>query len=74
MDCMHFLFIPNGMTKQRLDMFFKKFYKTRFLQPKVLWNYIAMLWQSPDSWLRFLHHLGDFIRFARSNVRKPGGS
>ena len=71
MDCMHFLFIPNGMTRKRLDRLFKKFYKTRFSSPKVLWGYITMLWRSPDSWLRFLQHLGDFIRFARSNVRKP---
>ena len=71
MDCMHFLFIPTGMTKNRLDELFKKFYKTRFLRPKVLWGYIAMLWQSPESWLRFIKNLGDFIRFARSNERKP---
>lgn len=71
MDCMHFLFIPKGMTKKRLDALFKKFYKTRFLRPKVLWDYIAMLWRSPSSWVRFIKHLGEFIRFARSNVRKP---
>jgi radical SAM superfamily enzyme YgiQ (UPF0313 family) len=71
MDCMNFLFVPNGMTEKRLDALFKKFYKTRFLRPNVLLGYIAMLWQSPDSWLRFVKHLGDFISFARSNVRKP---
>jgi radical SAM superfamily enzyme YgiQ (UPF0313 family) len=71
MDCMHFLFVPNGMTKKRLDTLFKKFYKTRFLRPSVLWGYITMLWRSPDSWVRFVKHLGQFIRFARSNARKP---
>jgi anaerobic magnesium-protoporphyrin IX monomethyl ester cyclase len=71
MDCMHFVFIPNGMTKNRLDALFKKFYKTRFLRPKVLWGYTAMLWQSPGSWLRFVRHLKEFIKFARSNIRKP---
>jgi anaerobic magnesium-protoporphyrin IX monomethyl ester cyclase len=71
MDCMHFVFVPNGMTKKRLDALFKKFYKTRFLRPRVLWGYIAMLWQSPGSWLRFVRHLKEFIKFARSNVRKP---
>jgi hypothetical protein len=74
MDCMHFLFIPTGMTRKRLDELFKKFYKTRFLSPHVLWGYIAMLWQSPESWLRFMKNLGAFIRFARSNKRKPNGS
>ena len=71
MDCMHFLFVPNGMTKTKLDALFKKFYKTRFLRPNVLWGYIAMLWRSPNSWVRFVKHLGEFIKFARSNVRKP---
>ena len=74
MDCMHFLFIPTGMTKKRLDELFKKYYKTRFLSPKVLWGYIEMLWQSPDSWLRFVKNIGDFIRFARSNERRPNAS
>jgi anaerobic magnesium-protoporphyrin IX monomethyl ester cyclase len=70
MDCMHFLFIPTGMTKERLDEFFKEFYKTRFLRPEVLWGYVAMLWRSPDSWMRFIRNLGDFIRFAKTSKRR----
>ena len=70
MDCMHFLFVPKGITKNHLEHFFQKFYRTHFLRPKVLWGYIAMLWKSPDSWIRFVRNVGDFLRFAMTNKRK----
>jgi len=69
MDCMHFQFIPKGMTKEQMEKLFQKFYKTHFMRPKVLLGYAAMVWRSPDSWLRFLENMGDFLRFARSNKR-----
>ena len=69
MDCMHFQFIPNGMTKERMEELFQIFYKTHFLRPKVLWNYTSMLWRSPDSWSRFLLNITDFLSFAKSNKR-----
>ncbi len=78
MDCMHFMFIPDGMTKEGLEKQFKEFYKAHFLRPGVLWGYITMLWKSPHSWIRFIRNLGDFIRFAATNSRrgprnKPSG-
>lgn len=69
MDCMDFLFIPKGMNKSRLDELFIDFYRNHYTRPKVLLGYGAMLWKSPDSWLRFIKDLGSFIRFARSNQR-----
>ena len=69
MDCMDFLFIPNGMTKKRLDELFIRFYKSHYTRPKVLLGYAAMLWKSPDSWFRFTKDLGSFLRFARTNQR-----
>ena len=69
MDCMHFLFIPKGMTKELLEKYFLKFYKAHFLRPKVLWDYFTMLWRSPDSWIRFIKDLRGFIKFAGSNKR-----
>ena len=74
MDCMHFLFVPEGITKDRLEQFFQKFYRTHFLRPKVLWGYITMLWKSPNSWIRFVRNVGDFIRFAKTNKRKRKAS
>lgn len=69
MDCMRFQFVANGMTREQLDELFIKFYKSHFTRPKVLLGYAAMLWKSPDSWIRFASNLGNFIQFAKSNKR-----
>ncbi len=69
MDCMHFQFVPNGMTKEQLEEYFLLFYKSHFHRSKVLLGYLTMLWQSPDSWIRFLRNAATFINFARSNKR-----
>ncbi|HEY5996161.1 MAG TPA: hypothetical protein VIU29_04030, partial [Candidatus Deferrimicrobiaceae bacterium] len=69
MDCMHFQFVTNGMTAERLEELFQDFYRTHFKRPKVLMGYVAMLWRSPDSWIRFARSAGDFIRFTRENRR-----
>ncbi len=73
MDCMRFQFVPHGMTKERLEELFILFYKSHFRRPKVLWGYVSMLWKSPDSWLRFIGNLGNFLRFIRSNRRLDEG-
>jgi radical SAM superfamily enzyme YgiQ (UPF0313 family) len=65
MDCMSFQFIPEGMTNAELEELFLEFYKTHFKQPRILFNYVAMLKHSPDSWLRFAANLGSFLNFAR---------
>jgi len=69
MDCMNFLFIPKGMTRDVLEKYFIRFYKAHFLRIRTLWNYFTMLWRSPDSWRRFIGNLGGFIKFARSDKR-----
>ena len=69
MDCMHFQFVPRGMTKERLEELFIEFYQTHFKRPRVMLGYLAMLWKSPDSWRRFLANLGSFLSFTRSNRR-----
>lgn len=69
MDCMNFVFVPNGMEKQRLEELFILFYKTHFQRPRVLWGYVTMLWKSPNSWWRFLSNLTNFLKFAKSNKR-----
>ncbi len=72
MDCMNFLFIPKGMTRERLDELFIDFYRRHFKRSRVLLGYAAMLYRSPDSWYRFLKNGLDFLRFARSNKRLGG--
>ncbi len=69
MDCMQFLFIPKGITKERMEVLFIDFYKSHFQRIPVLAGYVAMLWKSPDSWKRFLKDLTGFLRFAKSNKR-----
>ena len=69
MDCMHFQFIPSGMTMERLEYLYHEFYKTQYLRPKALCDKVSMLWRSPDSWLRFLKNIRGFARFVRSNQR-----
>ncbi|MEW5909380.1 MAG: radical SAM protein [Thermodesulfobacteriota bacterium] len=69
MDCMHFVFIPDGMTKTILEKEFKRFYKQHFTQIRTLLGYGAMIWRSPDSWIRFIRHFPQFIRFAGSDSR-----
>jgi anaerobic magnesium-protoporphyrin IX monomethyl ester cyclase len=69
MDCMHFQFVPHGMTKERLHNLYQAFHKAHYTRPKVLWGYTAMLSSSPDSWYRFLKNIGKFARFARNDQR-----
>ncbi len=69
LDCMHFQFIPNGMTREQMDRLFTAFYKRHFMRPRVLAGYASMIWRSPDSWKRFWLSCGSFLRFASSNRR-----
>jgi radical SAM superfamily enzyme YgiQ (UPF0313 family) len=69
MDCMHFQFVAKGMTAARLEELYRNFYRSHFQRPRVLMGYAAMLWRSPDSWLRFARNMGDFLKFSRTNRR-----
>ncbi|MBP2673492.1 MAG: cobalamin B12-binding domain protein, partial [Deltaproteobacteria bacterium] len=64
MDCMHFLFVTKGMTRERLEALYREFHVAHYRRPKVLLGYVAMLWRSPDSWVRFARNLGTFLKFA----------
>jgi len=72
MDCMHFLFVPKGMTGEHLEKLFIRFYRKHFMRPKMLLGYITMIWRSPDSWKRFLTDFGGFLRFVRTDTRIAG--
>jgi radical SAM superfamily enzyme YgiQ (UPF0313 family) len=67
MDCMHFLFIPKGFTRDRLEDLYTAFYKRHFTKPRVLLGYASMVWRSPDSWRRFAGNFGAYWRFARKS-------
>jgi anaerobic magnesium-protoporphyrin IX monomethyl ester cyclase len=72
MDCMNFLFIPKGMTRKLLERLFTRFYRKHLLRPKILINYVTMIWRSPDSWKRFIANISAFIQFALTNRRISG--
>ncbi|MDK9708516.1 MAG: B12-binding domain-containing radical SAM protein [Desulforhopalus sp.] len=72
MDCMAFQFVPRGMELARMEELFIDFHRRHFQRSRVIWGYVAMLWQSPDSWLRFLRNLPSFLRFISTNKRIGG--
>ncbi|MCP3952986.1 MAG: radical SAM protein, partial [Desulfobacterales bacterium] len=69
MDCMEFIFIPNGINKEKLDELFLDFYKSHFMRFKVFLGYISMIWKSPDSYRRFFISFLSFMSFIKSNKR-----
>jgi anaerobic magnesium-protoporphyrin IX monomethyl ester cyclase len=69
MDCMHTVFVPNGLTAEDIERLFMEFYRRYYTRPKTLWNFVAMLWKSPDSWKRFIANAPRFLRFAFANRR-----
>lgn len=66
MDGLRFQFIPKGITKEQMEKMYRDFYVSHFKRPKVLLGYLAMLWRSPDSWVRFFRNAGSFLRFAKT--------
>lgn len=65
MNALTFVFIPNGLTKERLTERYHEFYRKYYSRPKTLLKYATMAWKSPDSWLRFLKDLPTFLSFAK---------
>lgn len=66
MNCLNFVFIPEGFSRQRLEERYHEFYRRYYERPAILLAYVAMLWRSPDSWLRFFKNLGDFMSLRKS--------
>lgn len=66
MDGLQFQFIPKGITKEKMEKMYRDFYVSHFKRPKVLLGYLAMIWKSPDSWIRFFRNAGSFLRFAKT--------
>lgn len=66
MNCLNFVFIPAGLTRERLEARYHEFYRRYFQRLRVLLGYVAMLWHSPESWMRFLGNLRDFMALRKS--------
>jgi radical SAM superfamily enzyme YgiQ (UPF0313 family) len=65
MNCMNFVFIPNGMEKQQLEDLYNEFIRRFYRRSRIHWGYTKMIWQSPHSVLDFLKELPAILRFER---------
>ena len=66
MNCTNFMFIADGFTKERLEERFHEFYRRHFERFHILFDYVTMIWRSPNSWFRFLLNLKDFLKIKGS--------
>jgi radical SAM superfamily enzyme YgiQ (UPF0313 family) len=62
MNCTNFTFVPHGMTREKLDALYRDFQRSHYLRPRVWWNYVTMLWKSPESWSRFVRNFPAFAQ------------
>lgn len=65
MNAVNFTFVPTGLTKELLEEKHLEFYRRYFSRPKMVLNYVTMIWKSPDSWRRFWMDLPTFIRITK---------
>lgn len=63
MNCLNFVFVPHGMTKQQLEDLYNEFIHRFYHRHRITWGYTKMLWKSPHSILSFLRHLPDILAF-----------
>jgi hypothetical protein len=70
MNAANFTFVPTGFTAELLEERHLEFYRRYFSRPKILLNYVSMIWKSPDSWLRFLKDLPTFLSFTKKAKKK----
>ena len=63
MNCMNFTFVPQGLTRERLEELYSQFIIAFFNRPRIWWGYVSMVWRSPHSVLTFFRHAPSFIAF-----------
>lgn len=68
MNCLNFVFIPKGFTKEELEKLYDSFFKRFYGRPKMLFKYFSMIWKSPESVYRFIKDFPSFLK-ARKNLR-----
>lgn len=65
MNCLNFVFVPHGMTRQQLEDLYNEFIRRFYHRHRIQWGYTRMLWESPHSILSFLRHLPEILAFER---------
>ena len=63
MNCMNFVFVPRGMTRERLEELYSEFIRRFYHRTRIHWGYTRMLWKSPHSIAVFLRNLPEILRF-----------
>ncbi len=63
MNCVNFVFIPHGMTKERLEGLYSEFISRFYRRTRIHLGYAQMLWKSPHSIGKFVRGLPDIIKF-----------
>ncbi len=63
MNCLNFVFVPRGMTKDELEGLYNEFISRFYRRTRIHLGYARMLWQSPHSIATFMRHLPEIVRF-----------
>jgi anaerobic magnesium-protoporphyrin IX monomethyl ester cyclase len=63
MNCLNFVFIPNGLTRERLEELYNQFIRRFYRRSRIHWGYTRMLWESPHSIGIFMRNLPEILRF-----------
>ncbi len=63
MNCVNFVFVPHGLTKERLEELYNEFISRFYRRSRIHWGYTKMLWKSPHSIAVFLRNLPEILRF-----------
>jgi anaerobic magnesium-protoporphyrin IX monomethyl ester cyclase len=63
MNCMNFVFVPRGLTRERMEELYNEFIRSFYRRTRIHWGYTRMLWKSPHSIARFLGNLPEILKF-----------
>lgn len=63
MNCVNFVFVPHGMTKEGLEELYNEFIRRFYHRTRIHMGYAKMLWKSPHSLATFFRNLPEIIRF-----------
>ena len=67
MNCVNFVFIPHGMTKEQLEELYNEFIRRFYRRSRIIRGYTAMIWKSPRSVGTMLRNL---IPIAATGLRQ----
>ncbi len=63
MNCLNFVFIPHGMTKEQLEKLYDEFISRFYRRTRIHWGYTRMIWKSPHSIKTFIRNLPAILAF-----------